>query len=108
MLVRRVESYIALRRSCGFSFQSSAILLRSFANYSEAKGQQLVNAQIAIDWAGSAPSVHTRARRLGDVIRFARYLRAEDSRHQLPKPVFGSEQRPRPVPYISPKKRSNA
>jgi integrase len=34
------------------------------------------------------------------VIRLARHLRAEDPRHQLPPPVFGSEQRPRPVPYI--------
>jgi integrase len=37
---------------------------------------------------------------LGDVIRFVRYARAEDERHEIPSPVFGSESRPRPVPYI--------
>jgi integrase len=34
------------------------------------------------------------------VIRFARYIRAEDARHEIPPTVFGSESRPRPVPYI--------
>ena len=54
----------------------------------------------AIEWAGSAPSLCQRARRLGQVIRFARYIRAEDARHEIPPTVFGSESRPRPVPYI--------
>ena len=44
--------------------------------------------------------VNRRARRLGEVIRFTRYIRAEDQSHELPPPVFGSETRPRPVPYI--------
>jgi integrase len=100
MLAPCVESYIALRRSCGFSFHGAAILLRSFAAFSEARGKRYIDAQAAIEWAGLAPSKPTRARRLGDVIRLARYLRAEDQRHELPPPVFGSEQRPRPVPYI--------
>src|SRR5207253_7078736 len=41
-----------------------------------------------------------RARRLGIVIRFARYLRAEDACHQIPPAAFGAEKRSRPVPYI--------
>ena len=41
-----------------------------------------------------------RARRLGDVIRLARYLRAEDARHEIPTAVFGRERRPRRPPYI--------
>jgi integrase/recombinase XerD len=34
------------------------------------------------------------------VIRFARYMHAEDPRHQVPPPILGPEKRPRPVPYI--------
>ena len=34
------------------------------------------------------------------MIRFARYIRAEDPHHEIPPAVFGSESRPRPVPYI--------
>src|SRR5439155_399037 len=41
-----------------------------------------------------------RARRLGITIRFARYLRAEDERHEVPPAVFGTEGSPRPTPYI--------
>jgi integrase/recombinase XerD len=55
---------------------------------------------IAIEWAGLARSVPQRARRLGIIIRFARYLRAEDERHEVPPAVFGAEGLPRPTPYI--------
>jgi integrase/recombinase XerD len=48
--------------------------------------------------AGAFPE--SRARRLADVARFARYLRAEDTGHEIPPPIFGHERRPRPSPYI--------
>jgi len=67
--------------------------------FSDAKGKHHVCSDVAIDWAGLG-SVHQRARRLGEVIRFSRYIRAEDPSHELPPPVFGSEKRPRAVPYI--------
>jgi integrase len=100
MLAHAVESYLAVRRACGFDLKSPDNLLRSFAAFSEAKGKQHVCAQTAIEWAGLARSIHQRARRLGHVIRFARHVRAEDQRHELPPAVFGSEQRARPTPYI--------
>jgi integrase/recombinase XerD len=100
MLAHAVKSYLAVRRACGFDLKGVGQRLRSFATYSEAAGKSLVCAQTAIEWAGLAGSLPLRARRLGEVIRFARYVRAEDSRHELPPAVFGSEHRPRPVPYI--------
>lgn len=54
---------------------------------------------IAIAWAGLAHRIPQRARRLGMVSRFSRYLRAEDARHEIPPAVFGAARRPRPVPY---------
>ncbi len=59
-----------------------------------------VCSETAIEWAGKAPSPSQRAHRLGEVIRFARYIRAEDQRHELPPTFFGSDNRPRPIPYI--------
>jgi integrase len=100
MLTQSVESYLAVRRACGFELKSQGNLLRSFAIFSDARGQHHVCSETAIEWAGRAKSVFTRARRLGEVIRFARYVHAEDQSHQLPPAVFGSERRPRPVPYI--------
>jgi integrase len=55
---------------------------------------------LAIEWAALARSVSQRARRLGHVIRLARYLRAEDRDHEVPPAVFGAEKRSRPTPYI--------
>ena len=100
MLSQAVESYLSVRRACGFALKSQGNLLRSFAAFSEARGKQFVNSDIAIEWAGLARSVRQRARRLGEVIRFARYVRAEDLSHELPSAVFGRDLRYRPIPYI--------
>lgn len=100
MLAQAVESYLVVRRACGFELKSEGNLLRSFAAFSDTKGQSQVCSETAIEWAGLARSVHQRARRLGEVIRFTRYVHAEDPRHELPPAVFGSEHRPRPIPYI--------
>lgn len=100
MLAGAVQSYLAVRRAAGFALTQTAIHLRGFATYSDAKGHHYLNAQTAIEWARQSPSLRQRARRLGDVIRFARYLHAEDERHEIPPAVFGSEHVSRPPPYI--------
>jgi integrase len=100
MLAHAVESYLALRRAFGFALRSAGFHLKSFATFSEARGQYYVSSDIAIEWAGLAQSVSQRARRLGTVIRFARYLRTEDQRHEMPPAIFGVERPPRPTPYI--------
>jgi len=100
MLAQAVESYLAVRRACGFGLKCQGNLLRSFAVFSEASGQTYVCSETALQWAGLARSVRQRARRLGEVIRFARHVHAEDQRHEVPPPVFGGEKGPRPVPYI--------
>jgi integrase len=100
MLTQAVESYIAMRRATGYAFRSEGSLLQSFAAFSDAAGKHYVSSETAIEWEASTPSLSQRARRLGQVIRFARYIRAEDPHHEIPPTVFGSESRPRPVPYI--------
>jgi integrase/recombinase XerD len=100
MLTQAVESYLAVRHACGFELKTEGSLLRSFAIFSDGRGRHHVCSEIAIEWAGLAVSVDQRTRRLGEVIRFARYIRAEDQSHELPSPVFGSENRSRPIPYI--------
>jgi len=42
----------------------------------------------------------TRDRRLGDVVRFARFLRAEDAAHEMPPVDVFAAPVSRPVPYI--------
>jgi integrase/recombinase XerD len=100
MLTKAVDTYIAMRRACGFAFQTEGTYLRGFAAYSDAKGYHYVRSDTAVEWARQGRSACQRARRLGHVIRFARYAHAEDARHELPVPSLGPEKSPRPVPYI--------
>jgi len=100
MLTQAVETYLATRRAAGFALRCEGFQLKSFAAFSEARGHPFVSCDIAVQWAGQARSVWQRARRLGTIIRFARYLRAEDEHHQVPPAIFGAERPPRPTPYI--------
>lgn len=100
MLIQAVESYLALRRAVGFALKSSGFQLKRFAAFSEARGHHYVSSDIAIEWAGLGRSVSQRAQRLGIIIRFARYLRSEDPRHEVPPAIFGAEKPLRPTPYI--------
>jgi integrase/recombinase XerD len=102
MLIEAVNTYLAVRRAGGFALRCADFHLKSFAAFSEARGQHLISSDIAIEWAGLARSESQRACRLGTVIRFARYLRAEDQRHDVPPAMFGAERPPRPTPYILP------
>lgn len=100
MLTQAVESYLGVRRACGFELRETGKYLRSFAAYSDARGKSYVCSETAIQWAGLARSASEGARRLGQVIRFARYMRAEDQHHELPPAVFGSGNPRRAIPYI--------
>jgi integrase/recombinase XerD len=100
MLTQAVEFYLAIRRAAGFALRCQGRLLKSFAAFSEARGQHYVSSDIAVEWAGLAGSVSQRARRLGNIIRLARYLRAEDQHHEVPPAIFGAEKWLRITPYI--------
>ena len=84
MLAEAVQSYLSVRRATGFDLKLQGNFLKSFTTFSEAKGKHYVCSETAIEWAGSSRSVLQRARRLGAVIRFARYIRMENQRHQVP------------------------
>ena len=105
MLIEAVNTYLAVRRAAGFALRYADVQLKSFAAFSDTRGQQTISADSAIEWAGLARSASQRACRLGTVIRFARYLRAEDPRHAVPPAVFGAERLPqgpgraRPTPH---------
>ncbi len=100
MLTRAVETYLAVRQAAGFALRCEGSHLKRFAAFAQARKQHYVSTELAIEWAGLAQSMRQRARRLGIIIRFARYLRAEDERHEVPPAVFGAERPPRRTPYI--------
>ena len=53
-----------------------------------------------MDWATTAASAAQRHNRLMTVLRFARFMHAEDSRHELPPEGVFCGRRQRPTPYI--------
>lgn len=101
MLTQSIETYITMRRTLGFKFKEAGHILRAYARFAETHYDEVIVAKTVIDWAGLGPSSYQRARRLSTVTRFARYLHAEDNRHEIPPSgIFGSQRRPRLVPYI--------
>lgn len=100
MLNRAVNTYLAVRRATGFQLQSAEYYLRDFTRFALVRGDTHVVAHTAIAWATQGTSEAQRHNRLMTVIRFARFMRAEDRRHELPPDDVFCGRRERPTPYI--------
>jgi integrase/recombinase XerD len=100
MLMPAVDMYLAGRRAAGFALVPIEGHLRHFARFATARGDTHVRATTAIDWAIMAPSEAQWHYRLQTVVRLARFMAAEDPRHEIsPAGVFRGS-RPPPTPYI--------
>ena len=100
MLIAAVETYLAVRRTAGFQLKPTESYLRSFARFATAHGQTHVVTRTVIDWTTTAASEAQRHNRLMAVLRFARFMHAEDPRHELPPEHLFCGRRQRPIPYI--------
>lgn len=100
MLTKTVAAYLGVRRAMGFHLKNVERLLKSFANFAEAKGDTHIVAKTAIDWAKQSHSEAYRATRLNAVIQLAHYCKAEDSRHEIPPCDVFCGRRHRSMPYI--------
>ncbi len=101
MLMEDVSRYVDLHRALGFKYRVQNGLLRNFAVFAEAQGDETVQTQSVLDWAGQAPSPAQRRNRLLTVRRFARAMQAEDERHQIPPAdAFGHVAFKRCTPHI--------
>ena len=83
-MLNDIEAYLSLRRATGFAMINADYLLKSFAAFAVERGQIYIDAQTAIAWAARGPSVAQRDARLKAVCRFARHVRLEDARRELP------------------------
>jgi integrase/recombinase XerD len=99
MLIDHVERYISLRQTLGYKLDGLARNLRGFAKFAADRGEAHVRVSTAEDWAAGASSPFVRYIRVRDVARLARFLHAEDPKHQIPSDLF---HRPlhRRLPYI--------
>ena len=100
MLSAAIERHIALHHATGYAFKKSSSLLRNFARYAEALGDDFVRAATALAWAAQAPTPGARYCRLQAVCRFAKLMQTEDPRHEIaPRTAFGHPALRR-TPYI--------
>ena len=99
-MMAAVESYLAVRRALGFTLSNSEYLLRSFAGFATHHNQTHIRTATAIDWAGQARSVGQRHTRYQTICHLARYLRVEDSRHELPPANHFGYRKIRRIPHI--------
>jgi site-specific recombinase XerD len=95
-----VDTYLAVRRAVGFALAHTEGYLRHFARFATARGDTHIVARTAVAWASLAPSEAQRHHRLQTVRRFARFLAAEDPRHEMPPAGLFCGRRQRPIPYI--------
>jgi integrase len=95
-----VADWLALRRAAGFEMANAEYLLGSFARFAAERKETHVRTQTAIDWATQAASAVRRDERLKAVCRFARHVRVEDDRHELPPANYFGCRKTRRMPYI--------
>jgi integrase len=98
--MQAVDTYLAIRRAVGFALTQAEGYLRNFVRFATARGDTHVVATTAIDWASLTKPEAQRHYRLQTVIRFARFMSAEDSRHEIPPNDIFCGRRQRPIPYI--------
>ncbi|HEY3642749.1 MAG TPA: tyrosine-type recombinase/integrase [Xanthobacteraceae bacterium] len=100
MLTAAIDRYLELRRALGHKLQTSEVMLRSFARYARTRGETHITGSSALAWAALTPTARQRAKRLTVIIGLARFLHAEDPRHEIPPRALACPTPPRPLPYI--------
>ena len=99
-MMQHVDGYLALRRSLGFSLRHTERILRSFVQAADAAHDTHIVSSTAIWWAGQSSSEAMRNERLRVVCIFARFMHAEDSRHEIPPDNIYCGGKRRVAPYI--------
>jgi integrase/recombinase XerD len=96
-----VDRYIALRRTLGYKLRKPARHLRVFADYATSCGEEHVRTATVMAWVTAAGRTQeARAERFRNVALFARFLHAEDPRHEVLARNPFAVRKTRPVPYI--------
>ena len=99
-MISIIERYLAVRRATGFELMNTEYLLRSFARWAAQRGETHIRSESAVAWASQTASVAQRDARLKTLCLFARYLRSEDPRHELPSANHFGYRKRRRVPHI--------
>ena len=100
MLRNSIDTYLSVRRALGFKLRADQTYLESYARFAAMAGDSHMQAQTATAWAKLTPSDESRTVRMNVLIRFARFARAGDDRHEVPPSDVFCRHRQRRLPYI--------
>lgn len=101
MLSGDATRYITLRRTLGYKLVKAERHLRAFARFAAERGEAHISAASVLAWLATVARMPgARERRLTDLILFARFLHAEDPRHEIPRADLAPSRKARPIPYI--------
>jgi len=100
MLIRDIEYYLDVRRATGFGLKTQERLLRNYAAFADERHEVYVTVDTAVEWAERVPAQHRRAIRLAVVTHFARFMKAQDERYEIPPDGVFARCYSRRVPYI--------
>jgi integrase/recombinase XerD len=97
-MLKAIDTYLNVRRAAGFKLKSAQYYLSSYARF--ALSDTHVRADTAIRWAEQGRSEASRAARLQELVRFARFAHSEDERHEVPSSDAFRRRRHRRLPYL--------
>lgn len=101
MLSAAVDRYLAARRAVGFKLRDTEEILRDFVVFASGKADTHVCSQTVLEWIRSRNSSPLRNDvRVQMVARLARYLHAEDERHEIPQTTFCHQSPQRRPPFL--------
>lgn len=100
MLMTLIDTWLATRRANGFTLKKYELQMHRFAKFAAARGEDHIRAATAIAWALQLTTPGQRRRHYQRVVHLARYLHAEDLRHEIPPVYHFPGERQRPLPYI--------
>ena len=100
-LTDHVERFVSIKQKVGYRFTENARLLRSFARFAAQRNETLVRSATVLEWASASASQPERAKRMHKVDALARWLHAEDARHEVPpRDAYGPVHTPRRPPCL--------
>ena len=100
-IAEEVARFVAIKQKLGYRFTTDARTLSNFARFAAHCNEAFIRSGTAFEWVSEAASPRQRVRRLHSVHRFARWLHAEDARHEVPpRDALGHQPRRRPKPHL--------
>lgn len=100
MITQHVEHYLNLRSTLGFKLRETRRYLKAFAKLADSRGEDFISVETASIYADAAPSPYSRSNRMRKIILFAKFMKAEDQRHEVPSFENYHHRYVRPFPYI--------